>query len=457
MISVSSQTTTRLAGAPAAARSAIVLGGGIAGLAVAEVLSRNHHRVTLIERQDALGGEASLRTQKWLHSGWLYAALPYRSAMRACNAALRCYRTVYGHVLPGEVMNIARDSDRVHFEPTADGWFDPTPVLYLFATATYDLATWQRVLHRQYLRWIALRRLRALGYDTRPLRDLPAELDELLTRWEGVDDAVRRYLPVQSTDARIETRRVMRSLVGLLGEHVEVVTGAEARVERYGTGSAVIVNGERMRADVVVLAAGRGVPAQLVALGRADMAGCIKSIRSPVVVLDRCLPYPSFIRFTPNLPQTINHIRYTVPGVGEVSTIGCYDYYPADVPDAPEPDIEPVVEKACRRLGVSTSLVAGRYYGIKTEYTGALDRRYNHAVAQVNGNTWLTLAGKLSQFPLLVADFARHLSLRIDLPASAGRCQSPDLVAPTVPESIVNDHAARAELARERAGMVAKA
>ncbi len=217
MISVSSQTTTRLAGAPAAARSAIVLGGGIAGLAVAEVLSRNHHRVTLIERQDALGGEASLRTQKWLHSGWLYAALPYRSAMRA---------------------------------------------------------------------------------------------------------------------------------------------------------------------DVVVL---------------------------------------------------------------------------ADVPDAPEPDIEPVVEKACRRLGVSTSLVAGRYYGIKTEYTGALDRRYNHAVAQVNGNTWLTLAGKLSQFPLLVADFARHLSLRIDLPASAGRCQSPDLVAPTVPESIVNDHAARAELARERAGMVAKA
>ena len=141
---------------------AYVLGSGIAGLSVAEVLSRSGWQITLLESAPELGGDASRCTQNWFHTGWLYAALPNKAAMLDCNHALRLFRGMYGSVLSPETLNLTQGEGSVEYPASDHGWFSGERVLYLYATATAELSHAQRLFWKDYLRAVAFRRLRSL-------------------------------------------------------------------------------------------------------------------------------------------------------------------------------------------------------------------------------------------------------------------------------------------------------
>jgi glycine/D-amino acid oxidase-like deaminating enzyme len=411
-------------------RHAFVLGTGIAGLSIAEILSRNGWHITLLDSENELGGDASRSTQNWLHTGWLYAGLPSAAAMNGCSKALRLYQRTYGAVLSPDVVNVEADERGITYLPSRSGWFSPEPMHYAFAVATYDLSTLQKMTWRTYLENVVLRRLRHLGYPTEEARELTGPFVELMNRWEGDGSGRSKYRVIPSTDARIDTSRVLSSLLHLLGDHTEVVRNARCELVSNGDRTSLRIDGELHTPDLVVLAAGKSIPSLLGGIGAQKLAEDFKSISSPIVVLRRPLDLPNFIRFTPNLPETINHVKYAVPG-GDVSTIGSYDYYPADR----RPEISPFVEKVCGRLGVSTSEVVGSYYGTKTELTGKLARRYNHALDNVSANTFFAIAGKFSQFPLLVNEFAARAGLRTDI-ANERRGMLDLSIAETAPERL---------------------
>jgi len=54
----------------------IVVGGGISGIAVAEILSRDGKSVLLIEKNELLASETSKQFHEWVHSGALYTLVP---------------------------------------------------------------------------------------------------------------------------------------------------------------------------------------------------------------------------------------------------------------------------------------------------------------------------------------------------------------------------------------------
>ena len=78
-------------------KEAFVLGTGIAGISIAEILSRNGYKVFLLEKSNKIGEEASLATQKWFHTGWLYAALPDQSATLGCYDAMKLFNVIYNN------------------------------------------------------------------------------------------------------------------------------------------------------------------------------------------------------------------------------------------------------------------------------------------------------------------------------------------------------------------------
>jgi glycine/D-amino acid oxidase-like deaminating enzyme len=410
---------------------AFVLGSGIAGLSLAEILSRNGWRITLLDCATELGGDASRATQNWLHTGWLYAALTHRSAMQGCHRALQLFHGIYDPVLGPDVLNLAIEKHSVVYPRSSTGWFSPERVHYLYALATSELSLWQRVLWRHYLAAIPWRRLRALGYSTAPTRELSPRLRDLLDYWEGGPGGHSKYAVIPSTDAQIHTRRVLNSLLALLGERTEVVRNASYELVQRADRASVRINGETHTPDLLVIASGKSIPEQLRQLGRGTMADKFKSISSPVVVLNRLLDLPSFIRFTPHLPSTVNHIRYDAGEMGTFSTLGSYEYYPT----GEAPDISPFVDRICKRLDIPSSDVIDKYYGTKTEFTGSAERRYNHAVERVSDNAYFAIPGKFSQFPLLVLDFAEQLGLRTDH-ANDARGTLALQVSPTAPERI---------------------
>jgi hypothetical protein len=421
-------------------RHAFVLGSGIAGLSLAEILSRNGWRITLLDSAHELGGHASRATQNWLHTGWLYASLFHASAMQACHRALQLFHSTYDSVLGPDLLNLAIGRQGVAYPRSSSGWFSAERVHYLYALTTSELSPWQRAVWRHYLSAVPLRRLRTLGYSTEPAREISPRLRELLDYWEAGPGGHEKYAVIPSTDAQIHTVRVMNSLLSLLGDRTEVVRGADYQLMCHGELSTVCINGERHTPDLLVIASGRSIPEQLRQLRRGAMADQFKSISSPIVILNRLLDLPSFIRFTPQLAATVNHIKYDMSGMGTFSTLGSHEYYPA----GQEPDISPFAERICRRVNIPSSDVIDQYYGTKTEFTGSAERRYNHAVVRVNDNSYFAIPGKFSQFPLLVHDFAEQLGLRTDL-ANKSRGTLAVQVSPTAPERIVR---ARSQLAQ---------
>ncbi len=54
----------------------VIVGGGIAGITAAEILTRNGHQVVLIEKKEELAGETSAVFHEWMHFGSLYTLFP---------------------------------------------------------------------------------------------------------------------------------------------------------------------------------------------------------------------------------------------------------------------------------------------------------------------------------------------------------------------------------------------
>ncbi|MFH1727564.1 MAG: FAD-dependent oxidoreductase [Pseudomonadota bacterium] len=81
-------------------KTAVIIGSGISGICLAEILSRNNYKIILLEKEERLGGEASLATQNWYHTGFLYAPLPNKSTLLSCHRAISSLSKVYGNIFP---------------------------------------------------------------------------------------------------------------------------------------------------------------------------------------------------------------------------------------------------------------------------------------------------------------------------------------------------------------------
>jgi len=417
-------------------KTAFVIGSGIAGLSIAEILSRNGFKVVILESQMKIGGEASLATQKWYHTGWLYSALPNKAAMMGCYNALCLYQMIYGNMFSETIVNLDIDDGGIHYSDSQCGWFYNERIIYLFSISTYEMSLMSKLFWPVYLNVVPFRRLKNLNYDLTRINKFDDELKELMNRWEGSNNGYRRYRVIRSTDAKIDTRRVTKSLVSLLSLNTEIITNAKFKLTENKSQTEIEIDGVRYKPDILVLASGRAVPNHLREIGYHPLADKIVSIKSPILVLKKEIPYPDLIRFTPKVDHTINHIKVNVADGKQVSTVGSYYSFPSDA----EVHIKQYKDAMCERIGITNENVLGSYFGIKTEFVDGAKRRYNHALKKVNTNTFIALAGKFSQFPLLVYDFVQKIGLSLNDNKKVGRIEvSPDLFEETYPARLINN------------------
>jgi hypothetical protein len=416
-------------------KTAVIVGTGIAGLSLAEILSRNNYKIILLESQDGIGGEASLATQKWYHSGWLYAALPNPAAMMGCYNALHLYKKIYHDVLPGSI-NLDLDGKNVEYLEDKDGWFTDERIHYLYAMGAHEFSLAMKLYWPIYFSLFPMRRLRKL-YNFKRMQNIDRPVRELLNFWEKNKEGYKRYRCIKTTDAKIQTELVTRALVSALSNDTEIITNASFSLNEGIDGTSIKIDEKSYTPDLLVLASGKSIPTHLKQIDKGKIASMIKSVKSPIVILKEELDLPDFIRFTPNLPHTINHIKFDINGFGKFSTLGSYYSFPVDE----NPDISFFENLMCARFGKTKADVLDSYYGIKTEFVGQEKRRYNHSVMRVNQNTFFALAGKFCQFPLLVHDFVQQMELSLTPRSTENRIQVDERVfSATYPKTIVSNY-----------------
>ena len=129
-----------------------VVGGGIAGLAAAEMLARNGHAVVLFEKNEQLCQEASASQHGWFHFGSLYCMFPQPQFLRTLLGGVEDLIDHYS-TAPGMNMRVG-NAGNLYFDERPGGWFRDEPIEYVVAARNdpdFDLRRLRQRLspHRQ--------------------------------------------------------------------------------------------------------------------------------------------------------------------------------------------------------------------------------------------------------------------------------------------------------------------
>ena len=121
----------------------IVVGGGISGIAVAEILCRGGESVLLIEKNEQLSSETSKVFHEWLHSGSLYSLAPdrlltLRYLLGATDDLFEYYDSFQG-------MNLKPTESGTSI--SGSGWFNNERIEYRYKKHLYN-PVWSSLVSR---------------------------------------------------------------------------------------------------------------------------------------------------------------------------------------------------------------------------------------------------------------------------------------------------------------------
>ena len=383
-----------------------VVGGGIAGLAIAELLQRSGASVVLIEKNKTLCSEASGEQQGWFHTGALYTALPDQFFFRAMVGNLDDLIDYY-RAFPN--MNLRVDKHVSSSSP--EGWFSNRTNFYAYTNCKGVSWKWkvpwffalQRAKRR--MSWFenldASRSLsRQMSKASKPLKfvlhtpSLGVKLDEIAFVLKSRDRAMNTRLIIED---------LLRSFLGYGG-----VIRTETKVQSVEKGCVIA---EATSGESPVTISARHI---ILTTGKESTAftSNIRVVMSPLLVVCPALVDVNFIKMSPDMKDTINHIYHRFNGL-DYSLIGNAVYHdPQDCTGSRREMLrQHMVEKARKVFGDFDDRRAEIYFGSKTEVTSSsFLRNYLYQIVD-RGTYTLALPGKFSLCFSLAANVCRHFGI----------------------------------------------
>jgi FAD dependent oxidoreductase len=370
----------------------IVVGGGIAGIAIAEILTREGHSVLLLEQREQLAGETTGDFHEWIHTGCLYTLVPDR---------LLTMKYLLGAI--DDLLEYYASFPRMNVLPTERGlslgdagWFEPNYICFRYRSRRFNPFWMACIARSRFL----IERIAEHDW----LRRRAGIVDEfkhgrLAAMWPRFREQVVRREPffeVESTDFTVNSRMLLRDLLAAaFGNGLQLRTGQRVREIRDAFGEKLVVaEGSSFRGKNVVLCAGKSI---------ADYVN-VKVTRSyaPLAVVSGL---PDSARSFVELDYWVtNCINLLVKGDGlglaggislkQMSDCDRYLDYVIDRHRKYEPSLE----------------VLGCYPGVKTEITFPdQDRNYLFHIVPCRDGLWATIPGKFTLGFSLGPEFYRRI------------------------------------------------
>ena len=451
----------------------VVVGGGIAGIAIAEFLARHSHlSIKVLERAEKLGSLASGKLEGWFHTGALYAGQDDAQTFINCVNSLEDLISLYTPHFPGRCNITLQEKRPDFFTPTAipqsQGWFHSAPVYLIHPQADAPESRLSRLksdaVQLEIQRHRVLGRLEvAYGQQYNWLREgkCLAPSYAQIEEHEGLDcslrhpiEAVRQlcqqfdasyglgasnYEILRTLDCSMDPSAILRDLVAsalCCGVTFETgVTIDKLLIDSYGPtrikGLLCQTAGGRqhLKADLFVFAVGEGfVPF----LSELRVRARLKRSRSAMVVAEPALLETNFVRMSTKSRFHFNHFVQHRELGGEpliYSMLANSGYSSSDSePEGEQVDIEPLLESAERYFG-KDKLYSRRLFSyecVKTEFVSEEEqkRRYSYWLESDPSSNYLcVLPGKFSFFPTVA--FQAYQRIKAALPFTEFPPQSP--------------------------------
>lgn len=372
----------------------IVVGGGIAGIAVAEILTREGHSVLLVERGERLAAGMTGVCHEWVHTGSLYTLL----------GKLVTMKYVLGAV--DDLLDYYACFPRMNLVPTergltvgGDGWFEPNyihfkyrrrllnPAWMLMAARSMHLI--ERIANHDWLR----RRAGVFEeFRNGMLRGVAGNVADLL-RGDG------HFLTVRSTDFTTRSRTLLGDLVAAaMGNGLDLRLGCTVHEINESAESCQVVTDQGiLRGDQVILCTGKHV---------ADFVGAKVTLTyAPMAVVNGLnADVRSFVELDYHVRNCIN-LLVKGDGLGLIGGISLKD----------EAQCGPYLDYVIgRHRAYNPGLeVLGSYVGVKSEITvGKEDRNYLFHILAPRLRMWAAIPGKFTLGFSLAPEFYRRVYRR---------------------------------------------
>lgn len=383
-----------------------VVGGGIAGLAIAEMLQRSGASVLLLEKNRTLCAEASAEQQGWFHTGALYTALPNNFFCRTMVGNLDDLVDYYSG-FPSMNLRV----DKHIFTTDRAGWLSNRTSFYVYANSKgvgwkWRLP-WALALYRAKRRMSWFESLDAsrslshqMGFGAKPLQyvvhgsTLGINLENVAFTLKSRDRAM---------DTRLIAEDLLRSFLtsgGTVKMQTKVLSLERGYVLAQETTDDTL---SRFYARHTILAAGKTT---------STFDKSVHVFVSPILVVHPALSDINFVKMSPHTQDTINHICHRRNGL-EYSVIGNAAYY--DVQDFGAESLE---RARSYMLGLGRKVFgdfdekgADLFFGYKTEIvSSSFMRNYLYHIVDQGAYT-IALPGKFTLCFSLAVNVCRHFGI----------------------------------------------
>lgn len=380
-----------------------VVGGGIAGLAVAELLARSGRSVALIERNSKLCAQASATQHSWFHAGALYAALPNNSFFKTLVGNIDDLLDFYTCF---ESMNLR--AERTIHTTSSSGWFSNQTIFYAYVspwTAEVDI-------RMKLLWWLAIQRAqrRLAWFENLDFHRVLSDQVRWVERGVSVNVVKRKgglgvnlgdiASVLKSRDRTMNTRIIARDLASsFLGSdgHLFLSTHVEKIEKRE-----VITDHGTVRARHVIVASGSEC--------RRLTSVETRVVVSPLLVVNPALSSMNFVRMTPRMDRTVNHLYHRLEGL-EYSVVGSALYYDSDSEANRQAALDTMRGRLLEVFPEASDHAWSVYFGPKTELVKSSQfRNYQYHIIE-EGNCTVVLPGKFSLAFSLAANTCRHFGV----------------------------------------------
>ncbi len=371
----------------------VVVGGGVAGIALGEMLARINQKVLIVERNETLAAETSCVFHEWLHTGTLYTLAPdklttTRYLLGAIDDLLEYYSCF-------SAMNLKASESGLKVEKQPeDHWFNPENIFYKYKSRPLN-PLWNLMVARSITLinnidthdW--LRRRAGSTYSSRSysglkkLRDYPLSVDG--------------FREIKSPDVTINSRKLLFDLLtAFKNADGEVKTNFEVQqIVEHDTCVELKTSSNSVFGKHAVICAADG-------LSKFSDTKVRVSYAPMLVVGGLDSNAKSFVELDYHIKTCINLLvkegGYGLAGgisVSRPKQIEPYMNYCIDRHKKCNPNIE----------------IIGTYVGQKKELVGRNQQRnYLYHINQETEKVWSVILGKFSLFSSLAPEFIRRIT-----------------------------------------------
>lgn len=396
----------------------VVIGGGIAGLAVGEIFARSGFKVALVEKNEKLCMGDSGVHHEWFHFGSLYSIFPNNQALR----------TLVGGI--DDILVYYRDFEGMNLRVTGDGklitvekegsWFRTDEIEYVvsarndpdfrlrnasgprdFLHRVFALLTWEMAI-KQFI----ARHNRFSKYDWR--RGTASHYIPRAGFYDYSRNVIYKFrndkvlldpdthFGVKGYDRPMNAYNIVADLCRSFLSY-----GGDLRLRsrfleyrKRGEAIEVVLEDGVLQTRTLILAMGKDLKDFL----RGRVA--INVFVSPLLVVYPHVCDTNFVRLTPFITRTINHLKHTAEGKAYSLIGGGYFARPED-PVERERVKEALIERAYQVFPLmKQAQVVEVYFGNKTEVAPTLrdvkKRNYLYRVEQIEKDVYFVIPGKFS-------------------------------------------------------------